>query len=172
MKKGRLTIISEYSDKRNNKIRKYYKVRCDCGNEFEAVKDNIDRGKGVGCKFCVNSYINQARKLPGHEAARNALYQDYRKGARSRDYSFSLDIEWFEKITMSNCYYCGAVPNKIIKVDSGAEYTYNGIDRVDNTDGYELYNVVPCCTDCNKAKSTMSHDAYIALCKRVAEKHA
>jgi hypothetical protein len=33
-------------------------------------------------------------------------------------------------------------------------YTYNGIDRVDNSKGYTPENTVPCCKICNKIKGT------------------
>lgn len=150
--------------------RAYYKLICPtCSNEFQALKDNVDRGFTKQCASCGRSAANKKRKIP--EAARNALYQDYRKGAVSRGYSFELTIEQFEALTLDNCHYCGIAPSKTIKVKSGAMYIYNGIDRVNNAIGYIESNVVSCCTDCNIAKASMTHDAYIALCKRVAEKH-
>lgn len=112
---------------------------------------------------------NKSRRLSGHLAARNALYQDYRKGARRREYDFELSVEEFEEITMRDCYYCGAIPSKVIKVPSGSEYTYNGIDRVDNTKGYTLDNVVAACTTCNKAKLQQTQEEFEAWILRAAE---
>ena len=40
---------------------------------------------------------------------------------------------------------------------------YNGIDRVDSTVGYEPYNVVSACKVCNKCKSSMSYDEFLAF---------
>jgi hypothetical protein len=37
----------------------------------------------------------------------------------------------------------------------------NGIDRVDNTLGYELGNVIPCCSVCNRAKSNLPLDYFL-----------
>jgi hypothetical protein len=36
------------------------------------------------------------------------------------------------------------------------KFTYNGIDRIDNSQGYIIDNVVPCCTKCNIAKGRQS----------------
>ena len=48
------------------------------------------------------------------------------------------------------------------------DYTYNGIDRVDNTRGYTLDNVVPCCFKCNRAKDTMTKEEFLEWVGRVA----
>ena len=38
---------------------------------------------------------------------------------------------------------------------------YNGLDRVDNSRGYEPSNVVPCCRRCNRAKDDMSSQEFM-----------
>ena len=43
---------------------------------------------------------------------------------------------------------------------------YNGIDRVDNNRGYEIENVVPCCTSCNSAKMDLSKEDFLCRIKR------
>jgi len=52
------------------------------------------------------------------------------------------------------CHYCGASPSNVAKgrPDRGS-FVYNGIDRVDNTKGYEPSNVVTCCRRCNIGKA-------------------
>lgn len=50
-------------------------------------------------------------------------------------------------------------------------YTYNGIDRVDNTKGYEETNVVPCCTVCNRAKMAHTQEEFFDRVRRIYEKH-
>jgi 5-methylcytosine-specific restriction endonuclease McrA len=46
------------------------------------------------------------------------------------------------------------------------EYTYSGIDRLDNAIGYEPPNCVPCCDICNLAKRDMSYGAFVAWMRR------
>jgi hypothetical protein len=60
------------------------------------------------------------------------------------------------KIITQPCDYCGSLPDP-----------YNGIDRVDNTRGYELDNVVPCCMDCNFSKYTRTREEFLNWIKRV-----
>lgn len=58
------------------------------------------------------------------------------------------------------CDYCGLVPSP------GA---WNGIDRLESSDGYHEGNTVPCCTPCNSAKSTMYPDVFVEKCAEFLE---
>jgi hypothetical protein len=56
-----------------------------------------------------------------------------------------------------NCFYCKAEPiQKCSWVGYDNDFVYNGIDRVDNSKGYEINNCVPCCIICNKSKLDLS----------------
>jgi hypothetical protein len=74
---------------------------------------------------------------------------------------FKLNEDEFRKLTSSNCHYCVIEPSKEIKgngskIFKGGSYKYNGVDRFDNSKGYELNNCVPCCWKCNNAKNNMN----------------
>lgn len=75
-----------------------------------------------------------------------------------RGYSFSLTLEQFKSFWGKPCYYCGGEIEGI------------GIDRIDNTMGYEINNCVPCCIDCNKMKMTQTLNEFINRCKVIANK--
>jgi hypothetical protein len=76
----------------------------------------------------------------------------------------------FKKLTTSPCHYCGSAPSNEHCAGYGS-YLYNGLDRVDNKEGYTPKNVVPCCLRCNKAKGASSAEDFIkwlrALCVHV-----
>ena len=63
-----------------------------------------------------------------------------------------------------NCHYCGEKPKELLadkqRNASDIPFKRNGIDRVDNSKGYTIDNVIPCCRNCNIAKSTMSYSEY------------
>lgn len=46
-------------------------------------------------------------------------------------------------------------------------YTYNGVDRVNNSDGYTIKNCVPCCAICNYAKRDLSETEFVAWARRL-----
>ena len=62
-------------------------------------------------------------------------------------------------------------PNNIKKYAySNQEYFYNGIDRVDNSKGYTMDNVVSCCRICNVAKQKMTLQEYKDWVEKVYKK--
>jgi hypothetical protein len=107
--------------------------------------------------------------LPAGEGVKNKLWRQYKQSARKRGYVWALSKSDFLQITQANCEYCGASPSNRCHglVDT---FVYTGIDRRDNTQGYVLGNIVPCCVVCNVAKASMSLEAFKEWVKRVYEK--
>jgi hypothetical protein len=112
-------------------------------------------------------------KLPTGMASARFLFTSYRHKARSKQREFSLTFEEFLNITKQNCYLCGAAPNSIRynKRYNGA-YVYNGVDRVDSDSGYHIWNVQPCCGECNFMKRNLSLDRFILKLATILELHA
>lgn len=69
---------------------------------------------------------------------------------------FQLTRRQFDRLVQENCLYGGESPDPL-----------NGIDRVDNSIGYTQENCVPCCAQCNRAKSNLSKDVFLAWVTRV-----
>lgn len=124
------------------------------------------------------NYINSLRQvhntlLPDWFRSMNVVFGTYKKIAKKRNLSFNLTKSFFRFITQQNCYYCGNSPTitncvNLSKITEGVgEYTYNGIDRVDNLQGYEIENCVPCCRDCNLAKSIYTIEEFKSWIIRV-----
>lgn len=67
------------------------------------------------------------------------------KAAEKRDKTFTLTFEEFARIIDLPCYYCA---NELYYPNE----TGSGLDRVDNSIGYEINNVVSCCKVCNSIK--------------------
>lgn len=80
------------------------------------------------------------------------------KQAKQRGLDFSLDFETYQKIISQGCFYCGENKN-------------NNLDRKDNSKGYVLENVVPCCPDCNFSKRKRSVNAFISHCFEIVKRH-
>jgi hypothetical protein len=86
------------------------------------------------------------------ECIRNPVrrYEQYSSNASKRGYEFEISLEEFLKVTAQPCSYCGEFED------------YSGLDRVDNTRGYYVGNVVPCCTFCNRMKGTYSLQEFMS----------
>jgi hypothetical protein len=78
------------------------------------------------------------------------IYSSYKAGAESRGINFNLPLDLFvEWYDTTSCHYCG---ERIPTI---------GIDRFDNSSGYDINNVVPCCKICNKMKSDLPLEKWV-----------
>lgn len=99
-----------------------------------------------------------------------AIWHAYLRGAKERNYEFTLTKEEFRKLTKENCWYCGKKPSGIKQYKGCRDYyLYNGIDRVDNDKGYVIENCMPCCKTCNYMKSTLPADMFINHVRKIVE---
>jgi len=58
---------------------------------------------------------------------------------------WSITLEEYEKLLQQDCHYC----KRNLLTATGVN-----LDRVDNSKGYTLDNVLPCCGDCNIIRNT------------------
>ena len=95
----------------------------------------------------------------------------YKSSSKRKKIVFELSEEQFREITQMNCYYCGAKPNNVARsFHSRRNYVYGGLDRVDNTKGYTIDNVVPCCKICNRAKGGLTVQEFRKWIKNIYNK--
>lgn len=97
-------------------------------------------------------------RLPYGESSFNSAYKMYHERcARDRGLAWDLSISEARFIFESNCWYCLKSPSNVYGLNNPCgKFIYSGIDRIDNSIGYKIGNVVPCCKTCNFAKHTMS----------------
>lgn len=103
----------------------------------------------VSSKKCKDKY--QYHKQPKHR------YATYKRGAIRRGYTFDLTLEEFKLYWNTSCSYCN---DTIIGI---------GLDRIDNSIGYNVNNIAPCCTTCNWMKHKLSHQEFIDKCIQIAK---
>jgi len=106
--------------------------------------------------------------LHGELANAHRLFIRYRKSAKSRDLHFELTETEVLEITSKPCHYCGCPPSREVdEYDKDHPYVYNGIDRMDNSKGYTIDNVVPCCLTCNRAKNQKGYEEFRSWARRL-----
>ena len=155
--------------------RTYWLFRCQCGNEHEAAVGNVSSGDVSSCG-CVRrasaSRLVQAiagsNRSANFESAKRWLFGSYQTRAASKGRAFTISFEQFCFLIEQPCYICHAEKSNAFK-RTGCNYVfhYNGIDRIDNSKGYEDGNVAPCCKDCNYAKGTKSLNEFYLQLERV-----
>lgn len=94
------------------------------------------------------------------------------RNAKRRNLVVSITPDFYLKKTQEKCYYCGNGLMGLAAVSGyNGAFSYNGLDRIDNTKGYTEENVVTCCKHCNRAKDTMLQEDFIAMAHRIAQLH-
>jgi hypothetical protein len=150
--------------------------KCSCGNIKRFWKKSaIYRQKTCGCGIDEVGFSGkQARSI-------KSRMQGYKNGAKKRGFDWSLSYEDFVRISTKPCVYCGSEPKKwdcmtnspSLRKDSpnvnpgDYEIYFTGIDRYNSKLGYTVENSVPCCKNCNRAKSDMSFDEFKEHIKKI-----
>lgn len=94
------------------------------------------------CKIIKeNSYKNK-----------NTQYSIYKRSAHHRNIYLDLTYDHFANIVVKPCHYCGCTNKR---------RGFNGIDRVNNNEGYVKDNCVSCCSMCNYMKGKLNRDTFL-----------
>lgn len=174
LKFGRLTFTKPAGRDKQKKI--IWEAQCECGNTHILVPIRAKRGdiQSCGCflreKLRGNTHAVDGRKTEPRLSTAKSVWLD-----RYNDSNCSF--EQFLKLSQLDCYYCGSPPsnktNKTVKGSSQKQkeegvFIYNGLDRLDSSQGHTVTNVVPCCCTCNLMKKDMSVDEFLAHIKKIS----
>lgn len=147
---GKLTVLRRVGYK--------WECICECGNiTFDSTAHIKNIRRSCGC----------LRKFSKTVASFNDLYNRYKyRAEKVLKIEFSLTKDDFKTLTQRRCFYCNVEPKQQAKFKNGPRkkyngvYIYNGIDRINNNNGYSLENSRTCCGICNKAKRDMSEKSF------------
>jgi hypothetical protein len=170
---GRLLIL-KLLHRVNKNVKKdmKYECICDCGNVVIRLQSSLRAGiLGLRNPTLSCGCLRDENCRRTGTAFRRCI-EIYKRNAKKRNISWNLTDEQFRVLTSSPCYYTGRLPYREILVESGERYFYNGIDRKNSNEGYYLDNCIPCCFEVNRAKSSLSHDEFLSLCKQAVLKCA
>lgn len=130
----------------NEARRRYHKEQMKIsGPEMRAA----GRTRYAARKDFLNDYYRRRRKDPKHRA--RFIVTDSRRTDKRLDRKNELTIPIVEALIVGGCHYCG---------DTAAVMT---LDRIDNTIGHVVQNVIPACLRCNYIRRDMPHEAWMAL---------
>lgn len=162
---GRLTVIRYVEDERPGA---YWLCHCDCGKDIVTRGGGLRYGSSQSCGCVAAEKLRAAVMLPDGEAARNYIIGRTQRQARDRDYEYTLTRDELINLMGQHCHYCGGSASNLNQhPELNGTFAYNGIDRVDNSKGYILENVVPCCKHCNYAKRDRTQDEFLAWVSQV-----
>ena len=127
---------------------KIIKICILCELEFVSEFNNI--------KICSKCYLPK-NKNTNKKDSNNPLirYSHYKSGAKKRNINFNLTEQEFYSFWKKSCIYCGDEIQTI------------GLDRINSGEGYDIDNVVPCCSTCNWMKIDKSAEDWITHIKKI-----
>jgi len=112
----------------------------------------LEKGREQSAAFRAQNpeKIQEANQKRRHSP--DAAYRVYKNSAAAKNLPFDCTQEWFLEMIRRPCHYCGGVDE---------ERGFNGIDRMDCTQGYLMQNGVPCCHMCNLMKASLSEEVFL-----------
>lgn len=158
---GRLTIVRKTEQRATAKSTNdpLYEFLCDCGSVTRKRLNTVTCGRTISCgcakkAAAMKSMAEYDQKNGQMAFLVNKIITQYKSSAKAQGRKWDLPRALVEKITSSDCSYCGTPPSNPLKRGRKGyvEYKYSGIDRIDNNKDYEPGNVVSCCKICNRAK--------------------
>lgn len=114
---------------------------------FKNLNKNLSRHKEYykNNKYKVKEYRERNKnKISNLRRNPENRFRVSKNLAKYRNLSFTLTFEEYKSLISKPCYYCEG--------EFGKVETSLGLDRIDNGRGYELDNVLSCCTDCNRTR--------------------
>jgi hypothetical protein len=135
-----------------------WKVRClSCGKTSQSTSQGV-RDKACTCRG--------ERRAEPRAALSKRLVSSWGFHAKRHNRDWSLTAVDLMGLIFLPCHYCGNSGGNCMRFD-GRMVDYNGLDRVDNSRGYTIDNVVACCGTCNMAKRAMSYRGFLDWIERV-----
>lgn len=147
-----------------------YKIKCKCNTIYQVRRDtlrkNVNKGIKIQCLSCSRKELALSNIEDVKENQRFTFFKQYIKNAIERNYIFELSFDEFLNIINKNCYYCNDEKSHH-RHRSTKSIENNGIDRLDNSQGYTVENSVPCCSMCNRMKSIYSEESFLKQIEKI-----
>ena len=128
------------------KKRKYYESNKDLILERRKEYDSKNRDK-KNTQSRKHYQLNKKSILKYQKTIRNTPKRKYSQGVKSakdRNLLWTIDFVDYVQIITQPCHYCKTSLEK---------WGGSSLDRVDNSLGYMLINVLPCCGTCNNIRN-------------------
>jgi hypothetical protein len=171
---GKLKVIEKGGQSPSKATR--WVCLCECGNKTEVIGYSLRKGITTSCG-CSRG---RKEEFEG-SAVYKKSYMSLKRISKKHKEPLELSLnEWIEKVN-ENCFYCGLPPYDKHYSYSKKRYSkgieednweiFNGIDRIDSSQGYTLNNTVSCCNMCNRMKSDFSQEEFFKQIKLIYIKH-
>lgn len=130
---------------RNLKFKEYYSLNKEFINQKH--KNYYNENIEVIAKLHSNYRMNNKTKIQLHDHERDRRvkrrFTRSQRSAKQRKLCWEISLEQFQELCSLDCIYCSN------KLENRKFSTSSALDRKDNSKGYIIENVLPCCSMCN-----------------------
>lgn len=173
---GKLTVL-RYDHTEKPRGTAFFQCLCDCGNMVFVASGHLKNKhtQSCGCLQKEIAILNSKGNTWGRKYEESKMASA--KSVWLVSYKDGCSFEKFLELSQQQCYYCGILPSnsfnkyltkegKLTNEDVSLEwamqanFTYNGLDRINPSLNHSEDNIVPCCIVCNIAKHNMSIDTF------------
>jgi hypothetical protein len=180
-----LTVTGiSYEPREGHGVRANFIYKCECGNtgRTDAARVLSERTISCGCMRGTKPGANIPR------AIKKFGYGILRRQAKDRGVPVGISFDEYVSLAEQPCHYDGTMPSNDLATQyrkkatdsakkrsnrdfinpnfTGIRWMTSGLDRIDSDKGYTLDNVVPCCRNCNRAKSDLTLGTFDAWLQR------
>jgi 5-methylcytosine-specific restriction endonuclease McrA len=165
---GRITVISRAQNPgtRKNDTAAYWNCHCTCGKDIVLRGYSLTSGKAHSCG-CLKRESPHLAAFSGPKYSPDISAAHLVWGATYKEMPF----EEYYPLSQQPCHYCNQEPSlikeAILKNKSNIVFKYNTLDRIDSNKRHTINNVVPCCKNCNRAKSDYTYEEFLARVDRL-----
>lgn len=114
---------------------------------YEFVKD-LRKKQGIGsiCSSCKNKQANEYKAVLSPNKRLMHRYSAMKSISKRKNLKSDITFEMYRELIKPQCFYCDGVFGRVTQSI--------GLDRIDNTLGYEQKNVLSCCNICNRTRNS------------------
>lgn len=114
-------------------------------------------------QYKLNNKAKISKQGKTYSRTISARFSTSKSQAKRRKINWLLTLEQFEKLISLPCFYCNNFLDKIVETSSG-------LDRINNSLGYNIDNCISCCKTCNRIKGhDLSMQETIAAVKAILQ---
>ena len=165
----RLTVVERAgSDRRKNAV---WRCVCECGNYVNAASFTLTRGTKKSCG-CLRRETTSRRSFTGGQFVPGTYWARIQHQANVRNIPLSINLSDIEAQWVKQQGKCGLTGRSLIfhKWNTRTK-TYEGgtasLDRVDNSRGYDVDNIMWLHKDVNMMKKEYPLTYFLQLCEEI-----
>ena len=130
----------------------------------------VAHGFKTSCGCNAKRYFKpkQSTDIEKRNTAISRIIGRYKSKAKTRNIKWDISKKTFISTIEKPCFYCGIQSSMSLNIN-GFNYNYNGVDRIDSSKDYTNDNIVPCCKNCNMAKSDLKQKDFYDWVQRISE---